>query len=248
MNLLSKSLQQSVRALQYTPQITEEVPMTLQVAIVATDGIVVGSDRLIRNTEPYLNCKTLTYQGSKIFRDDSRRVMACWSGENPSKEFAKAVISLPDEQLQNLAALHELADRIFAQESEKFGVGFGHSEVLLVMARALDRINPVRVQGTSVCFPIYNKVIAGNTALPSVYFVERFFREGLTMEQLTPLIAHMISDAGRAKDSGVEGLEIVYCSEAGLRPLDRKQISELEEMSKGLETKIINHLMPMVAA
>jgi hypothetical protein len=62
------------------------------------------------------------------------------------------------------------------------------------------------------------------------------------MEELTRLIAHTILDAGRSKDSGVGGLEIIYCSKAGLKPCEL--YSKLEGMSESLEAKIINHLLP----
>jgi hypothetical protein len=218
--------------------------MTLQIAAVGTNGIIIGSDRLIRNTEPEVDAKTLTYHGSKIFRDKARGIVACWSGDNPSMKFAKNVVGLPNEDIQNPSSLEKLANEIFSEESEKLGFAYRDGEVILAMSRALDKIYHIRVQRESIWQSISTRVIAGNTSVVSVYFAERFYRKGLTMEQLTPLIAHTILDAGRTKDSGVEGLEIVYCSEAGLMDVEPDQIFQLEKMSESLEAKVINNLMP----
>jgi hypothetical protein len=102
-----------------------------------------------------------------------------------------------------------LANKIFARESGKQAGGYPPGEVLLIVTDALDRICHICVQKESIVESSFNKFIAGHTSIVSVYFAERFYRKGLNMKELTLLIAHTILDAGRAKDSGVEGLEIL---------------------------------------
>jgi 20S proteasome alpha/beta subunit len=215
--------------------------MTLQVALVGTDGIILGSDRK-SNTTP-LGGMTRGSLVSKIFYSESRMLMACWSGSNASLELAKQVIYLPDDEIQNPASLESLGSRIFAEESEKLGVNHDNGVVILVMTRALDRIYCVQVERKSFCYPVFDKIIAGSTAVPSVYFTERLYKK-LPIERLAPLVAHTIRDAGRMNQSGIEGLEMAYCSKTGILKLPQDKISELEMMSDQLEFKIRNHLLP----
>jgi hypothetical protein len=222
---------------------SEEAPMTLQVALVGTDGIVLGSDRKENFTPPsptLSDSVTTSSQGCKIFRDDSRGVMACWSGQNPAKEVARQVVKMPDADIQKPQAWVALANEVFDRESRKLGMDYAESEVILVTKNDLTTIHRIKVDRESLWVPVLDKAIAGHTANAAVYFTERFYPKDkkLPMADLIPLVAHTILDAGRANPYGIEGLEIVCCSREGLLSVTDNEISRLTEFSSRVESEI----------
>jgi hypothetical protein len=221
----------------------EEVPMTLQVALVGTDGIVLGSDRQKNFLPPDAGAVTTSSLVSKIFRNDSRGVMASWSGANPAIEVAKRVVAFPDNEIRSPKALEDLAKEVFEDESTKLGMEYPASEVLLVTKSDVTKIYQLIVQKQPACWPVLDKVIAGNSANVAVYFVQRFYRK-LPMVELLPLVAHTILEGGRTNPGGIQGLEIVCCSEAGLEPVPDDKITELTDLSDRVESEIRRLLFP----
>lgn len=227
---------------EYSP-CSEAVPMTFQVALVATDGIVLGSDRQMNFTPPDWGAVTSSSQVSKIFRNESRGIMACWSGFDPAIRVAKEAIQLPDNKIQSPTELENLATAVYEHESSKLGVNYGDSEVLLVTKNDLAKIFRINVKKESSCYPALDKAIAGHTANVSVYFIERFYKK-LPMAQLILLVAHSILEAGRIHPYGIQGLEIACCSKDGLKPVPDDKISELIGLSNCVESEIRRLLFP----
>jgi len=213
--------------------------MTLQVALVGTDGIVLGSDRKRNTILP--DGPTTSSEVSKIIRDDSRGVMACWSGVEPAIEVAKQVVRLPDNEIQNPTALESLATRIFADELKRLELietAPAAGEVILVVARDLNTIYHIKVQKRAACWQVLDKVVSGHVANPAVYFLERFYQKKMGTGELLPLVAHTILEAGRINPAGIQGLEIVCCSRDGLKPVPEERISELTNLSERVEREI----------
>src|SRR5689334_10241935 len=73
--------------------------MTLQLALVGTDGIVLASDKKINMLNQNFNS---TAMRSKILIDHDRQIAACWSGEQwPSYGLAeRIVLKMNDADLQ----------------------------------------------------------------------------------------------------------------------------------------------------
>lgn len=222
----------------------EEVPMTLQIALVATDGIVLGSDREMSFSPP--DAPFTTSEVSKIFRDDSRGVMTCWSGSDPSRVLARQIIGLPDDRILNPGALESLAARVFAEESQRLGITIVDGDVLVISKTDLKRVYHTHFHKTPCCIPKFDKAVSGHTSNPSVYFTQRFY-DKLPMVKLIGIVAHTILDAAPKKgseSSGIRGLEIVCCSKDGLRVMPDDEINHLvrwsEDIGDLIRTRILS--------
>lgn len=223
--------------------------MTLQVAMIGTDGIVLGSDQ--RNVVTVAEGEGVAsgHLTNKIFYNKDLTVMAAWSGEDPAKRLASEIVNLSDSELCNLIGIEAHSDRVYQEECQRLGVPHNIGDVILVRATDLEKIYRIHVQEKSACCAYYGKVITGHFANPAIYFLERFYRESekWPIKRLTPLIAHVILEGGKINPWGIEGLEIAQCFNSGIRKIEKNEREELEAMSKGVSTEISRYLTPMVA-
>ncbi|HXZ13451.1 MAG TPA: hypothetical protein VEG64_13775 [Candidatus Sulfotelmatobacter sp.] len=208
--------------------------MTLQLALIGQDGIILASDRQLNRTLNNVSYGSLT---SKIRLNHPRGMAACWSGYDVADELAKQVLNLDDEKLKipNLA-MEELAQNVFGEARRTTDAP--HGEIILVMTRDLNKVHLVTVRGNSyICHQITNWAVSGHDANSALFFIQAFYQK-LPIKELIPLAAHTIFRAGQLNPAGVSGLEIFRCTEEGFDLLKEEEIANLKEWSKKLDSKI----------
>ena len=79
----------------------EELPVTLQIGLVGTDGILLASDQQTNNTSPGPQITT-SHLTSKILKHDKNGLAACWSGcEDISAELARRIVTQPERHMED---------------------------------------------------------------------------------------------------------------------------------------------------
>jgi 20S proteasome alpha/beta subunit len=209
--------------------------MTLQVALVGTDGTVLASDKQIgvRNVNPFRSFKTNT----KLFLDRERGRLTCWAGDDPAAKVAENIVKLENDDPHSL---QKEMERIFREQT--LGGLMAEGEVMLLTTRESKKIHYVQCRAGAFSSHIsVDKMTTGNNTNPATSFLELFYNENfsnLSIKELVPLAAHAIVIAGRFNPAGIGGLEIVICTSQGFQIVRDEEIAELVKWSKNLDGEI----------
>ena len=225
----------------------EELPMTMQVGMVGSDGIVLVSD-LLAWAKP-----TDSSESHKLG-------MGITSVFGPSKLMfssdGKMVISCAHDLRQGKA----LADAIFAKLTKEF---WGHPQRKL-QEITLDVVRSQQWRGVS-CLILLSEptslyflqcaqdkecdvdiirlyAFAGDPCNPAAFWAHRYFRTVLpnerTIRKMLPLAAQIVVDAGRVSSGSAGGLEALYCDKSGIHVLTYEENGELVKTAEKLGEKM----------
>jgi len=86
--------------------------------------------------------------------------------------------------------------------------------------------------------PVCGKRINGDQANAAGFLVERYFRRGRPVQELTSLAAHTILVAHVLNTAGIDGLEIIRCTADGCEEVSQDEIEALTERSRKLDAYI----------
>jgi hypothetical protein len=211
--------------------------MTLQVALVGTDGIVVASDKKVNLLNQNFNTTAIR---SKILINSDRKIAACWSGEqSPSYSLAEhIVLKMNDADLQFPYHPLRMASNEILSRRGIHGEEYGSAEVVVITIQNEPKAYEITAaRDRCDCFEAPDKIVKGHIANPALFFTERFY-ERLPISALLPLAAHAIVTAGKINPRGIEGLEIIRCTNDGFNPLSNSEITDLIEWSDKFDQKI----------
>jgi hypothetical protein len=221
--------------------------MTLQIALLGMDGVVLASDRKLNVLNQNVNT---TVMRSKIYIGD--KMAACWSGEQfPSTALAEHIVTKlspldlrwPHPKLTKESQEIVNCKGIHGEEywsAEAIAISVEEQPIIYDITATRDRCD---------CFS-QPKVIKGHIANPACFFAERFFKDEYTsrfpIKRLMRLAAHVVTNGGRINPRGIEGLEVVLCSSDGFTSLSSDEITALIEWSDGLDSEIMRLLFDVV--
>jgi len=214
----------------------EEVPMTLQVVLTGTDGIILASDKKVNVLNQNFNS---TAMRSKILIDDTRKIAACWSGEQwPSYSLADHIVrNMTDPDFQHpYNSLRTTALEIVNRRGIH-GEEYASAEIVVVTIQDEPKAYEITASKDKCDCWLSTKSIRGHIANPAIFFTEKYY-EQRPIVQLLPLAAHVIVNAGRINPRGIEGLEIVRCTKGGFDPLKAEEIAELVDWSDKVDDEI----------
>lgn len=213
--------------------------MTMQVAMVGTDGIVLASDLLWADN----NQKIRTSQLSPKIKLSPRRDVAVSFARSmeTSGPIADAILRLDDSAWENpIQSLREAANSIISLPT----IGRKDAHCLIVSAKPKLCAYFLRVaQVATGCWqPMCQEVIgyawAGDDNNPAVFWVKRYYVMGRPVASLLPLAAQLITSASEVNSAAIGGLQIAICSAANFRFLDSDSIAQLEQRAKSLGERI----------
>jgi hypothetical protein len=230
---MNSSREHLLRGYRYDP---EEVPMTLQIVLTGTDGIVLASDKKVNLLNQNFNT---TAMRSKILINHDRKIAACWSGEQwPSYNLADHIVrNMSDADLQYpYDSLRTVAPEIVNRRGIH-GEEYASAEVAVVTIQDGPKAYEITASRDRCDCWAQEKIIRGHIANPAVFFTERYY-EQLPIARLLPLAAHVIVNAGRINPRGIEGLEIVRCTKEGFVSLEAAEIAELMDWSDKMDREI----------
>ena len=226
----------------------EEPPMTMQVGLVGSDGIVLASDT--KWTHPpkdrLSSGKRYTSVGPKIEIHRAKNIAVCMAGDMQSaRRIAKLIIQewkaedsrYPEDALERIGQQVLQQDRSGAQCHVV--VGASSPQLFSFEFCELEDGWTPSIRRES------GKFIAGDCANASTFWAERYCKVfqslHLGVERLIPLAAHVVTSAASINNDGVGGLDIVICEKSSIRRLSEESISILMEKSEGWD-RIIGDL------
>ncbi len=229
--------------------------MTFQVGIVATDGILLASDRCLTR---YLESGSrATSQQQKIFFNRNTDVAYCSCGDDWASLAAKihADEFTPDcEIAENMDGARRKAIKACIELEGVERARARHGTVLCVHRRGKELdlwsmdLGPSVITGSIVVqagprYPasVTARIWSGDYGNSAVYFLERHLREGaipLPLQSLKFIAAHAVRTASKINPSGIEGLEILICTKDSFTWVSQREVRDLEARSDELDSKI----------
>jgi len=220
----------------------EDTPMTLQVALVGTDGIVLASDR---KTVISGNVNQSSDR-SKILFDPGQEIAIAHSHCEISKKVARLILSSNAPMKERLSAqkLRSFASEAWDQEAWK-SLDM-HGELIIVSKADLGQILYVNLKPFVSANTLVldadrevtrDKICAGDSLNSAIFFSERY-HEQKPIAELVFLAAHVIRSGHRLNSGGIDGLEVVKCTSKGFDRLSESSIQELIKRSDGLDKRI----------
>jgi hypothetical protein len=238
----------------------EEIPMTMQVGMVGTDGILIASDTQWTQT-PRLKMNQL-WAGARSRLNarkviiDRRRGMAiarARSMETAGHVASKILTNLLEEDyLYPIAAIEALGSTVLsAAENNR-----DDAQCLIALMRPspqlfLFQFGTINGVWGPICNRMETMAIAGDNLNSAVFWAERYY-DKLPIERLIPLAAHLISVAHRLNNAMISGLEIVLCTPLEIRRLSDESLSELklraDEWDKTIGELLLNYRQKLTYA
>ncbi|MGD0806907.1 MAG: hypothetical protein ABSA10_05505, partial [Anaerolineales bacterium] len=144
--------------------------------------------------------------------------------------------------LDDESALQNAANRIFRKRCGRKSNARG--EVLAISKACLSKVLYLEVDKLHCTTrQIEDRIFAGHTASPACYLVERYYKKA-PVRGLLLLAAYTILEAGKINPVGIKGLEILTCTEEGIRRLRDDEIASLTALSESLDSQISQSLFP----
>jgi hypothetical protein len=227
------------RGYRYDP---EEPPMTLQVAMLGKDGIVLASDRCvtIRKEKRHYEMET------KIFFDPVRGIATCWAKNKiPAANIARTILNeiLDDEFLNPFPKMKEIAERLYDENKSPYGDTMT-GEVMFLTSRNLRAISQLHMEsGNYQAIFSSSRHIGGDAENPATSFVELFHDENLPVAELIPLATYVVVKAAD-ETKGIRGLDILLCTKDGVRLLSEHDIAQYAAHAKELDARITRLFFP----
>lgn len=217
--------------------IEEEMPMTMQVGMVGSDGILLAGDTRwtytpkLRPNELWSG-KRYTQGIEKIVINRNRGMaVTCARNMEVARSLANLVIAeIRDEDCAApIAALEAIGNKVLASCEEKRN----DAQCLIAFMKPTPQLFILQF-GTfngrygAVCQELQEYGFAGDNFCSSLFWIERYYKPyaALTVEQLVPLAAHFINTTAK-QTTMVRGLEIVLCRPSEILRLSKESIREL---------------------
>jgi len=216
--------------------------MTLQVALVGTDGIVLASDKRTSDVD----FVTTTSRTSKIIVDDAATVAIAYAGHEISRYVAGRILREPsvlESKGSYLIDVEKLAETVYKEQEEQITQdsrrGFRtDSQLLIVQRKDLSRFHVLHMdRAKSLSEPRYDKAIIGHATNTACFFAERYYRKA-PVDALKLLAAHTILTAGRINPFGIEDLEMLVCTPEKFESVTLEEISALKSRSQDIDDKL----------
>lgn len=213
--------------------------MTMQIGMIASDGIILASDTQATRTPEKLkdsqvgravryhtNCSKIragseiavSYaQDVKTGDDVANRILSTFTADDAQEAIERIAVSIPEDNrnpVQGLIAAPPF--RLFRFQLAK-----------------IDEV------WTATCEASIGLDYAGDITNAPIYWAERYYDELLTMEQLLPLAAYMITCSHHLNTAGIGGLEVVTCDASGIQRLSRERIQELRRQANETDKQVM---------
>jgi hypothetical protein len=217
-------------------QCDEELPVTLQVGLIASDGWVLASDRF----ETFETGKMRLGSGvNKLRFDETSGVACCCSGDEWAREARDRLFLIIADKGPGFPGkiLTEIGDKIWTEIPEKERP---RADRKLIFGNIHDPkhfyLAHIREHTKVTQKPDF--VTAGDDQNPAHFFIQHYYVKGAgttnTVDQLKLLAAHTILMAAR-HNHRVQGLEMIVCRDSRYEDVDiEKIIQDSEALEQSL--------------
>jgi hypothetical protein len=236
---LQKPARTSFRGYSLDP---EELPVTQQLAMIGSDGIVLASDRCVTIRDGRRRHEMET----KIFFDQARGIATCWAkNKMPSANVARAILEeMKDEEFVNpIPKIKEIAERLYDANRSPYGDEM-KGEVMFLTSKNLKTITQLHMEaGNYQAAFNFSRHIGGDTENPAICFADLFHNERLPVAELIPLAAYVVVKAA-SESKGIRGLDLLLCTKDGVKLLEEEQIEEHAARAREIDAEITRLFFP----
>jgi hypothetical protein len=206
--------------------------------MVASDGIILASDTQATHTPEKLKNglvgRAVRYHTncSKI-RTGSEIVVSYAQDVKTGDDVANAILSTftadaPQEALERIASSIPEDNRNPVQ-------GLIAASPFQLFRFQLAKIDEV---WAATCEASVGVDYSGDMTNAAIYWAERYYDELLTVEQLLPLAAYMITCSHHLNTAGIGGLEIVTSDSSGIHRVSPERILELRRQANETDKQV----------
>lgn len=226
--------------------------MTLQVALVGSDGFVMASDRRATFFKP----SRYSTPTRKFAVSDETGIVCAYSGDEFAAEVASHLIRVPipteatvEELCSVLKTASDAAWRAHVPKNRSGGPASNQQPLVLVgLIRCKEwPLWRIVVKESSECVSMEQKAFAGDCISGATFFAEAFYSEGplLPVHELLLLAVHTIREGHRLNRNFVsEEFDLVVCKDGKLEDVDARQLEELirksNELHGYLESQVLS--------
>lgn len=230
----------------------EEIPMTMQVGMVGTDGVLLASDTQWNEEIGMVRGYTNAH---KIKTNDECGVAISQSGKMVTAGYlADAIIAATLEKRKwfcdEVDSKQKIEKKVLAfarpgSELCQCLVAFTQPDIQLWRFQTVE----IRKSWELVGEQSFSKIYAGDCKNASIFWGERYYprQPRVPIRTLVPLAAHLIIAAHPLNTSGVSGLEIVLCDKNGITRLTDEEISGLELRASEMDKEFGDSLLSQTA-
>jgi hypothetical protein len=225
----------------------DELPMTMHVGIVGSDGVVLAGDTLAvgyQNADSIASRQGLSTRMSqtvsKIKVSDDRKIaVSCAGYLHDAYPLADGIIAdlspefwqYPERRVYEIARSYAASHPRWRDTQSFILLSEPTPALYLLECLADERTNELL---SPLCRRVPLYAFAGDVLNGAIYWAMRYCRtlspEMRTLHRLTRLAAQIIADAGALNTGNVGGLEVVRCDSAGIDQLtDRGNETLLQE-------------------
>jgi hypothetical protein len=221
----------------------QEPPVTFQVGIVGTDGVLLAGD--LRYTDGSSGLRAGSHS-SKIHVRGS--LASCASGDRWASRAAECC-------LNNLRSGDGAGEHMFEQcrrvleqcELEGDKPQAPHGSILFVSRNdGKSELWFADFRTGEIPRNIQDRIWIGDVGNAAVFFLEKYApaEPGFRIDELKLLAAHSVLMAGALNPAGVEGLELVLCRDGvgDFERIEREELAVLKERSAALDSTIARAL------
>jgi hypothetical protein len=203
--------------------------MTMQVGMIGSNGIILASDTHWQQSMVRREMGTWhTSGGYKIKISGNKKIatscaMDMCEADRIASEFLSGLDGIDIYSRETRIA--DIARTIPNNLAVECFVAFADPEPsLFLVQHPKDSTHPIiRI--------VLEKAFAGDTLNPAVYWAERYY-EGLPVDKLKPLAAHVVAEAGRLNPALISGLDIVITNAGKFVRLPKKETDKLIKQSR----------------
>jgi hypothetical protein len=231
---------------------SEDLPMTMQVAMVGSDGIVLAGDtRRTQWVEPTFarpwGASRYGENGTKIQISVNRKIAVSSALDlGTAESIASAIIARLD-----ISEVDLIQERIGIIAKETFAVAQPKLSfqclvvVSLTPSPKLFSVSSMKVDGEqeAVCQERSRLAVAGDTVNGAIFWAERYYNQDLlsdrkSIAKLVPLCAHLVICARSLNTAMISGLEMVTCTSEKIEFQSEDKVRLLAERAEKREIRI----------
>lgn len=220
-----------------SPAIGEDAPMTMQVGMIGSDGIVLASDTKW-TVDAQRRCIDARYDfsGRKILTNESMTVaVACARDMAAAYRVASGILAASELEREQspdvrLRRIWEIGIEKAQSPTPQCIVAFAYPEPSLFLFEYLDKDTPA-------CIPVPTYVHGGDTINAAAFWTMHYYK-WIPVAHLKRLAAHMIVSAHELNSQGISGLEIICCNGAEFHRLTDKENRDFEEQARGWDKHV----------
>ena len=219
--------------------------MTLQIALLGKDGVLIASDtRVLKTKLSGIEPIQIYEHEDKVILNSPKTVAVAWSDNKPSGGFILAALDAFDSEWgKESSSLSKLCWNLWEKEKEKrqcepidCTLLIAKSKEKQIYKARFSRTDPMEIVAKPESL-MRSGLVAGNDTNSACFFIHRYLpKELVATGRLAKWAAHYILMGGKINPHGVDGLSVHISKNGGVfKRLSERRLRQLESESNRLD-------------